>query len=488
MKKTKLFMFLIFIVAMLLIPNIVNAAVDYTRTIPSNDGTIKINFTGLNINPNEVYEFALTRQGRQPENWLSIDDGYTTSEATVTLNAATPEIRDVLKVTDTGYIYIRKDGDTSGEYVLQAHQVNLKLPYLQSLAYTKTNEEYQLANLLYESIGNHYNHNNVNGDGMTYSKWVKVTDTDLIESFLNIKNNDYDISELENALPQNPAEGYSEDRTPDHTKKNDGLYLLWVKRTGQNCKDVFSCIVHDGLLEATTVAEYIEVPGPTVKSIAVTSPNSGTYNTSQTVKIRVNFSEKITGSSVPTLKIKFGTSQERNVTNGVIKDSYIEYSYNIQNGDNGQLATVSLTGGTIKNAAGADAVLSCPIISGNTIKANTEGTITNNTDNQDKINNNQGNNNNNQNVSSKPSNTNNTSNTTNTTNTNNNVNNNTNKTNNDNSKNKTNNNNETKKDNTTAKGIIPQTGTTATIITIITVLTVPSVIGLKKYIKYIDAK
>ena len=128
--------------------------------------------------------------------------------------------------------------------------------------------------------------------------------------------------------------------------------------------------------------------GPTVTSISVSSPNSGTYNTTQTVKIRVYFSEKITGTTVPTLTIKFGDSKERTVTNGTISGQYIEYSYNIQAGDNGQLATVDLKGGTIKDSLGNDAILSCPIISGNTIKANTQGIVNNNTDNQDKTNNN----------------------------------------------------------------------------------------------------
>ena len=46
--------------------------------------------------------------------------------------------------------------------------------------------------------------------------------------------------------------------------------------------------------------------------------------------------------------------------------------------------TVSLTGGTIKDAYNNDAKLSCPIITGNTIIANKDGKTTTDTENQDK--------------------------------------------------------------------------------------------------------
>ena len=172
-----------------------------------------------------------------------------------------------------------------------------------------------------------------------------------------------------------PTTGWDTDRSPSYKDKNDGLYLLWVKRTGENCKEVYSCIVHDGLPDATKVEQYIaglDVEKPTVQSIAVTSPTSGTYKTGQTVKLTVKFSEEITGTTVPTLKIRFGTSEERTLTNGTISGKTIVYSYNIVDGDKGQLAVTGYTGGTMKDAAGNDAIITSKTVSGNTIKANVE--------------------------------------------------------------------------------------------------------------------
>lgn len=376
MTKVK-YIVLVFIVAtlMLVFPNIANAAVEYTRTIPSNDGTIIINFTDLNLNETEAYEFALVRQGVKPEKWFSIDDGYTATTASITLNSGTTEIRDVLKVTDTGYIYIRKQNDETDTYVLEAYKVNLKLPYLQSLAYDKGDASYFLAKLLYNAIGNSSSINAFDKIDKTYIKWQKVTDRNFIENFLNIKNKSEDITDLENKLPAPPTTGFNTDRSPMYTNYNDGLYLLWVKRTGENCKEVYSCIVHDGLPDATKVEQYIaglDVEKPTVQSIAVTSPTSGTYKTGQTVKLTVKFSEEITGTTVPTLKIRFGTSEERTLTNGTISGKTIVYSYNIVDGDKGQLAVTGYTGGTMKDAAGNDAIITSKTVSGNTIKANVE--------------------------------------------------------------------------------------------------------------------
>lgn len=404
MKKIKyLVLFFITLALVVFIPNITNAAVEYTRTIPSNEGTIKINFKGLELDAMKAYEFALVRQGGTPQNWFSIDDGYTTSEATVTLSSATSKIVEVLKATDIGFIYIREKNNTTGTYVLQAQQVNLKLPYLQSLVYEKRNDNYGLAEkMLYGSIGYDWDY----GNNKIFYQWNKVTDQNIIKKYLDIKNNQKSITNLEEYLPQYPNTGYSVGGTASFKGKDDGLYLLWVKRIGENCKDVYSCIIHDGLPEATKVEQYIkglDVEKPTVASIAVTSPVSGTYKTGQTVKITVAFSEEITGTTVPTLKIRFGESQERTVTNGTISGKTIVYLYNIVDSDKGQLAVTGYTGGTIKDAAGNDATITSKTVSGNAIKANVEGTTTNNTQNQDQTNNNTNQGNGTTNPDTKPS-------------------------------------------------------------------------------------
>ena len=381
MTKVKYFMIILSTIFLLMIlPNVAQATVEYTRTIMGNDGSITINLTGIELDETKAYSFALTTKGGTPETWHTLTE-YTTNTAKVNLSSATSDIVDVLKVTDTGVLYLKDNSDDS--YVVNALQVDLKLPYLQAIPYKIGNNGwYSIEPKLYGSIGNFY----ASLEDNVYYKLEKVNNKEFVETFL--KNNK-SITGLEELLPEPPESGYAQNGY-FNVSKDDGLYIIWITLTGDNCKTVRGAIIHDGKPDATTVEEYLEgvdLEGPTVSSIAVTSPESGTYKTGQTVKITVTFNEDITGTTVPTLKIKFGTSEERTVTNGTISGKTIVYSYNIVAGDVGQLAVTGYSGGTIKDSSGNDATISLKTISGNTIKANVEGTDTNNTENQDKTNN-----------------------------------------------------------------------------------------------------
>lgn len=136
---------------------------------------------------------------------------------------------------------------------------------------------------------------------------------------------------------------------------------------------VFFCIpiFSQATTENITNNEITNSQNLTVTNIQITSPNTGTYAEEQTVHICVYFDNKITGTS-PTLKIKFGDGDERKIANGTIHNDdvvstfgqYIEYTYNIQEGDNGHLTTTGLEGGEIKDADGNIAVLTCPELTG----------------------------------------------------------------------------------------------------------------------------
>lgn len=174
-----------------------------------------------------------------------------------------------------------------------------------------------------------------------------------------------------------------------------------------------------------------DVTSPTVKSIVITyesvkkydlDANNGLYMVPAEAKltINVNFSEKIKGTEVPTLTIKFGDGQNIDITEGTVGGSTITYVYTVKNTDQGTMTAVDYKGGNITDEAGNTATLSCPKIqiqysSGDFVYAN--GTATNpDTPSDNNNSNNSGSNNN------------------------------------------SNNNNNDGKDNTTAPGKLPQTG------------------------------
>lgn len=376
---------------LLIIPITVNASETFTtsngivatKIVENTDGTIDFKLTNINLSAEGNYTWAVATTANANEIaenvWFTLGDfSEKNKSAVLSLTSSISSIKNILRTTNTAWLYVKDVKNNS--LIVNALKVDLTLPPLKAFKITKngfynpnvpSNPAWDISQIY--SLRNFY------------YKLEKITDVNVINAFTASNG---DLSKLNLlSISSAPETGWktcdnisigSRPTVPNSAiPKDTGLYYLWIKAKDTDSKTVigYTVLNFDG-------------DAPTVRSIYVSSPSSGTYKTSQTVKINVYFSEKITGTTVPTLKVKFGESPERSISNGTIKNDYIEYSYNIQSDDKGQLATVSLTGGTIKDASGNEAKLSCPLISGNTIKANTEGTETNNTDNQDKNNNN----------------------------------------------------------------------------------------------------
>ena len=360
--------------------------ITYEKTYPSNDGTIIVNLKGLELDENETYEYALGTQGNDvPENWYTISE-KTKNTAVVNLGASTKGIMQVLAKTDKGRIWIKKQNSDNSTAVKV--DVDLTLPWEKAISISngglsdgKKIDEYDNV-----YIGENYDLKNA------LYKFEKINNNEIINAWLKYKNNNdnqiQDVYNTINKIKKSPETGYSHcyDRTVfndgiytgissnEFRDRTDGLYLIWIKLTDDGCKTITGYVLYDGLYDTgKTIAAYldnVDEVEPTVSSIAVTSPKSGEYKTGEKITITATFSEDITGETMPTLKIKFGTSSERSVTNGTLSGNKITYTYNIQSSDVGQLAVTGFTGGTIKDASGNNAKITVKTLSGNTIKAN----------------------------------------------------------------------------------------------------------------------
>lgn len=102
--------------------------------------------------------------------------------------------------------------------------------------------------------------------------------------------------------------------------------------------------------KAGNLFNYKDQKAPTLSSIEVTEPISGTYKAGQEITIVATFSEKVTGIA-PTLALQFSESGDAkgNVSNGVIAENTITYTYTIKDGDNGKLSIKSFTGTGLKD-------------------------------------------------------------------------------------------------------------------------------------------
>lgn len=467
MQNLKFKITLLFMITLILLifPSIVNATDTFTtndgivvkKVVSSfSNGSIELNISNIQLSSEGNYEWGIGTNTSVDNitKWYVLGDiNSTKGTAKLNLTVQDNDILAILRKTDTAYLFIKNANDNT--LLINALQIDLTLPPLYAFDYCIWLDSYYIIGGNLSSVeqwnGATYNIKNA------YYKFEKITDESLVSRYKKALldgtslNNVFSIDKSTVEKVENWV-SCTRDSSYPFTKINksklpteQGAYYLWIKAKDTDSKTVYGCLIVN-----------IDADAPTVERIYVSSPESGTYKTGQTVKIQVGFSEAIKGSTVPTLKIKFGDSAVRSLSNGTIVNTgnenqgsywshYIEYSYNIQESDKGQLAVVELTGGNIKDSSDNDAQLSCPVITGNTIKANVEGTITNNTVNQDKTNNNLETNNGNL--------------TSNNSTTNNGINN----SNNTNSTNKGTNNlsstNSTKNDDTTiATGSIPQTG------------------------------
>lgn len=431
------------------------------------NGSIELDVSNITLNTQENYEWGIATNSNleSVEKWFTLGD-FNTQKAKLNLTVQDNKILEILRKTDTVWLFIKNASDDT--LLINALKLDLALPPLNAINYHVWLDSYYI-------IGGNAS-SAAQWSAMTYNiktawyKFEKITDEALVSNYKQALIEGTNVNEVFSITPEIVAnkENWNactrDNNYPmtkiDKTKipTDQGTYYLWVKGKDADSKMVYGCVIIN-----------IDQDGPRVEEIRVSSPEAGTYKTGQTVKIRAEFSEVIKGTTVPTLKIRFGDSPVRTISNGTIVNQsnngnwhwghYIEYSYDIQATDVGQLATVEYVGGNIKDSSDNDAVLSCPVITGNAIKANVEGTNDNNTENQDKNNNNNTNNDadkNNTNTDNKPNN--NPKNQNSDTNSNKNTNNHSNTSSNVNQNNAGNTSVSDKKDATTANKILPNTG------------------------------
>lgn len=135
-----------------------------------------------------------------------------------------------------------------------------------------------------------------------------------------------------------------------------------------------------------------DITPPTVKSLRVDyssvlgypSESSLCYvPAGKSIKIYVEFSELLSGETAPTLIIKCGKNGENiEVSNGVISGSSVVYTYTIREQDKGIMTAVELSGGDVTDESGNSAQLSCPELiiqyTGDHVYANGTGVSSNN--------------------------------------------------------------------------------------------------------------
>ena len=403
LNKKILIVLAIIIAAIILLQGKVNAENVFTTddgivvTKKSNSnfsgGNVELAITNIPIKEEMGYEWNVSRTTTIADdaNWYLLADTNTTAKtANLILTTENGNILAMLRTTNTLYISVR---DSEKNIIIDKLKIDVTLePFSAFDLYYRFGNTYILGGT--GCSVEQWNPSTYNISSAMY-KFEKIEDEELINGYrtaLKDKTNLGDVTEItvdkikkiDGWISCTKDHSYPKNRIEEEKIPTDaGVYYLWIKAQDVDSKVVYGVKVIN-----------IDAEAPKVNEIRVVSPDEGTYKTEQTIKIRAEFTEVIAGDKMPTMKIKFAEGEVRELTNGTLVNTsnnnsyawghYIEYSYNIQASDVGQLALVSFEGGNIADTTGNKAVITCPVLTGNIIKANVEGQTNTNTDNQDK--------------------------------------------------------------------------------------------------------
>jgi len=99
---------------------------------------------------------------------------------------------------------------------------------------------------------------------------------------------------------------------------------------------------------------YIDKVEPIVENIEIILPEEdGHYKEGELIEIEVTISKEVNGETIPDLIIKFGTGENITLSNGELDEDEVTiiYTYEIQDGDNGLLTIVEMSGGDLEDRA-----------------------------------------------------------------------------------------------------------------------------------------
>ncbi len=376
-RKKYLILILIIIGAIIfLIPNIANAAVGVTKNVYSNNGSTKFNFTGLTLNTTHEYEFGLTKTAAtQVETWHLITE-YTATTATIDIITTTNDLRDVVNAVNTGYITIKdKTADT---VVLQPYAIDLKIPFLKVTNTTvlQNGKEFYSNESQCISVAMRNAENST-----AYYQYEKITDTNIINKYKEIKAKNGDVTTLQNSLKTSIPQGswtkwgYWNGHVDSKgmngygypvrqiSAPDTGLYYLWVYFSGNNLKDIYGYILVDNLqpdiaLDGITLAKTANVElGKTLTLKPTFNPSNATnkivtWTSSDESVATVNNAGKVTpkkiGSTIITVTSQDGSKKATCTvtvvaasTNNSTSDKNNEQNSNNKQNSNGTNSTTN---------------------------------------------------------------------------------------------------------------------------------------------------
>ena len=270
MSKRKIIIMSIIMVAILLILSTKSfaAEIKVTYGYPSNDGTIDVNLSELTLEETGGYQWALTTQsGEEPTEWFDIAT-RTATTAEIRLSGSDSKITPILAKTNDGLIWIKKKDDANSNAIKVKVDLTPALEICAGVSFEVLNNgKYKKDNYYTWTYIKKDLYNNCSSTP-TY-QFMKVNDKEIIDAWLNYKNNNQEksnVTKLVNEKITKPITGYSKFSSQgglcigdsQFEDRRDGLYLLWVQLSiDDGGKVVYGYTFYDGLYDTgKTLSDY----------------------------------------------------------------------------------------------------------------------------------------------------------------------------------------------------------------------------------------
>ena len=347
MSRKSIFVLILLVAILLLFPTFVQAAdkeessITYTKEFPGADGTIIFNLKGLNLDETEGYVYYLTTQSEsapaEEKDWVNLSD-YTSTTARIELQGAEGKFTETMAKTNKAIIWLKKTGEANENAIKVNVDLTLSPETVPSLVdggnfiFFKSDEDdiYSFSSYCIKPLYI-YDYYSWGSDYYGYLNkieynFVKVNDKKIVEEWLkykeNVKNNkNANISsiynEINNSKLEIPTTGYSTCdeaasygnsgalKVREFGKRQDGLYIVYLRYSGEGYKTVYGYKLYDGMYDTATTFDEYKKHFDNVDSDTDNNDNANkedTQKTELTATVSYNPSTSTTGNVTATIK------------------------------------------------------------------------------------------------------------------------------------------------------------------------------------------
>ena len=202
MKSIKIFLILLFLFLMMATISNATDGITVKREFVGSDATMNFEFSGLTLNKdNKKYEWGFTElKNDEITKWYDLAD-FTNNKANVIIDPKIDSIANIVNKSDSGFVTIREKGS---KIVMEPKEVDLKIPLLEltDKPIINNGDKFSISRENCISLKLHDTFN------LSY-QFEKVTDSNLINKYRELKNISASkkdiINSLEKIIIKNPS-------------------------------------------------------------------------------------------------------------------------------------------------------------------------------------------------------------------------------------------------------------------------------------------